>query len=86
MSTHNGLRLEAFGISPKHALRKVLTEFRIRGWRDPGDAALLVIRRIERHPGITANRAAGAAPPEFFELNQIRKKDLAAALREIARR
>jgi hypothetical protein len=81
-----GLHLEAFGISSKHALRQLLTEFRHRGWRDPGGAAFLVISRIERQPGITADRAAAAAPSEFFDVNHIRKSDLARALREMAAR
>lgn len=84
--TRNGLHLEAFGISPKHALRKLLNEFRTRGWRDPGDAALLVIRKVERQPGVSADRAAAAAPPEFFDVNHLKREDLADALREIAAR
>jgi hypothetical protein len=80
------LHVEAFGISQKHALRRLLTEFRHRGWRDPGDAALLVIRKIEKQPGVAATRAAAAAPAAFFDLNHITKKDLAAALVEIAAR
>lgn len=85
-STRSGLYLEAFGISSKHALRRLLSEFRTRGWRDPGDAALLVIRTVERQPGVSAERAAAAAPPEFFDVNQLRRKDLADALCEIAAR
>ena len=85
-TARTGLHLDAFGMSPKHALRRLLTEFRNRGWRDPGDAALLVILRIERQPGIGADQAAAAAPREFFDLNHIRKKDLAEALAAIAAR
>jgi hypothetical protein len=81
-----GLYVEALGVSPKHALRELLTEFRQRGWRDPGDAALLVIRRIEQRPGILSALAASAAPPEFFEVNHIRRKDLADALNDLANR
>jgi hypothetical protein len=84
--TQTALHLEAFGISQKHALRRLLTAFRQRGWRDPGDAALLVIRKIEKQPGVAANRAAAAAPPEFFDLNHITRKELAEALVEIATR
>jgi hypothetical protein len=83
-TTRSGLHLEAFGISSKHALRRLLTEFRTRGWRDPGDAALLVIRRIERQPGVAAERAAAAAPSAFFEVNHIDRKDLAEVLSEMA--
>lgn len=83
-TARTGLHLDAFGISPKHALRRLLTEFRNRGWRDPGDAALLVILKIERQPGIAADRAADAAPGEFFDLNHIQKGDLAEALTTIA--
>ena len=82
----NGLYLDALGISSKHAMRKLLSEFRARGWRDPGDAALLIISRIERQPGITAERAAAAAPPEFFDLNEIRRSDLAEMLETLAGR
>ena len=82
----NGLHLEAFGISSKHALRRLLNEFRTRGWHDPGDTALLVIRRVELQPGVSPERAAAAAPPEFFDMNHLRRKDLADALSEIASR
>lgn len=85
-STHTGLYLDSFGISSKHGIRRLLSKFRERGWRDPGDAALLVMRRIESQPGIAPERAAAAAPPEFFEVNRIRRKDLAAALVELATR
>lgn len=85
-TARTGLHLDAFGMSPKHALRRLLTEFRNRGWRDPGDAALLVILKIERRPGIGADRAAAAAPREFFDVNNIQKKDLADALTAIAAR
>jgi hypothetical protein len=84
-STPTGLHLESFGISSKHALRRLLTEFRARGWRDPGDATLLVIRRIETHPGVGSDRAAAAAPEEFFGLNHIRHRELAEALEDPAR-
>lgn len=80
------LHLAEFGVSPQHALRLLLTEFRTRGWRDPGDAALLVIRQIEKRPGITPERAAAAAPAAFFDVNNLRRRDLADALVEISRR
>jgi hypothetical protein len=85
-TARTGLHLDAFGMSSKHAIRRLLSEFRNRGWRDPGDAALLVILRIERQPGIAADRAAAAAPGEFFDLNHIQRKDLAEALTAIAAR
>jgi hypothetical protein len=81
-----GLYLDSFGTSAKHGLRRLLTEFKARGWRDPGDAALLVIRTIEAQPGITPERAAAAAPLDFFDRNSISRKDLAEALSDVANR
>lgn len=86
MGTNPALHIDALGLSTKHAVRQLLTEFRYRGWKDPGDAALRVVMMIERNPGISCARAADAAPSAFFETNSIRKKDLARVLSDLAGR
>lgn len=85
-SGRSGLYLDAFGISSKHAIRHLLSEFRSRGWRDPGDAAFLIIHRIETKPGVAPERAAAAAPAEFLDLNDIKRSDIAEMLTTVARR
>jgi hypothetical protein len=86
VAARHGLYIDAFGISSKHAIRHLLSEFRSRGWRDPGDAAFLIVHRIETKPGIAPDRAAAAAPSEFYDLNDIKRADVAEMLAGVARR
>lgn len=84
MPASSGLHLGELGTSEQQALRRVLSEFRFRGWQDTGDAALQIIQRIAREPGLTAVRAARAAPSAFFAANRIGRRDLEIALADMA--
>lgn len=86
MSAASGLHLGEFGGSERQALRRLLTEFRHRGWQDAGDTALRIVLLISSEPGATAQRAARAAPVAFFATNRIGKRELASALADLARR
>lgn len=83
MGTPSNLDLGESGLSRRQALRQLLTEFRHRGWEDSGDAALHVIERIALEPGVTAQRAAQAAPRVFLTVNQIRRQELADAIVDV---
>jgi hypothetical protein len=78
------LDVQAFGASSKLAVRALLTAFRERGWEESGDAALSIIRALERRPRQSATRLASDAPAAFLRLNGISRADLAATLAEVA--
>lgn len=84
MPVASGFHLIEFGTSEQQALRRVLSEFRFRGWVDSGDAALQIVRCIAREPGVLPSRAARAAPGAFFAANRISQRDLENALAHVA--
>ncbi len=77
--------LESFGPTSQAAIRLLLTEFRNRGWSDSSNAALEIVRAIEHSHGLSLQRAARAAPPDFLSVNDLRRQDVVDLLLNLVR-
>lgn len=71
------------GENDRQAVRRLLDEFRYRGWKDSGGAALRIVKAVGRAEGkATAKKLASSAPTEFLVQNDLRRADLERALCE----
>jgi hypothetical protein len=85
--TEHLLAVNRLGPNTQAAIRTLLTEFRFRGWHDPGNAALAIVRALEAAHGVLPpSRAARAVPADFLSRNNLSRHQLAGLLTELASR
>ncbi len=79
------LQLKTLGTTPQAATRRLLTEFRRRGWQDPGASAVAIVRALEEtRGGITPRRAAALIGQDFLAVNGLKRSDVEYLLSGLA--
>lgn len=79
------LELERLGQTRRHAIRRLLTEFRIRSWRDVDGAAVSIVDRLSKSGGQASPRSvAQAVPPTFLAINGLSRTELSRVLERLA--
>jgi len=75
------LTVATLGPTGQAAVRRLLDEFKARGWEDRGGAALRLVRVLAAASRPVGPRAlAMAAPAEFFEANGLTRPEFARFL------
>jgi hypothetical protein len=78
------VELASLGASRRLAIRKLLTLFRIHGWRDVNGAAISIVDHLARGGGHASARSlAQAVPRDFFAHNGLSRAELRRALEEL---
>ena len=79
------LELAQLGETHRHAIRRVLTEFRLRGWRDVDGAAVSIVDRLTKGGGRASPKsAARAVPATFLAINGLSRAELSRVLERLA--
>lgn len=85
MSPRPALDLETLGPTPQAAVRRLITEFRRRGWRETGGAAVAIVRALEEaRAAVPPHRAAAVVAAEFLAMNQTSRTEVEEFLTRLA--
>jgi hypothetical protein len=77
--------LESLGPTPQAAVRRLMTEFRRRGWHDAGGTAVAIVRTLEQaQRAVPPHRAAAVVAAEFLAVNQASRRQVVELLTKIA--
>ncbi len=79
------IKMVSFGPAPQAALRRLLSGLRARGWHDPDETALALLRALQssRKP-MTPHQLARVVSTSFLTVNGISRADLERFLSEMA--
>jgi hypothetical protein len=79
------LDLRYLGPTPQSALRRLVDEFEVRGWRDDGETALAVVRFLDAQGGSApTTKVARVVPQSFLRSNGLQRRKLESFLLELA--
>ncbi len=82
------LDLSGLGPTPQAGVRRILNEFRNRGWKDREGVALAIVRRLQRAKGkrLPLEDVTRHVPRAFLRDNSITLDELRGLLRNLAER